>query len=136
VPKMRAFQQHRIGHRALVAVEAVTARRQYCNACCHKAPYMRTCTVSSVKSSDVAKLKASILSGGAALCYRVPWVCNHCVGQRGVTTHKQDVARPSTTFNHAGWTSRPLVRTAIRDIVYCTRLSVFSPVNRGNEMAN
>jgi hypothetical protein len=75
MPKVRAFQQHRVGHRLLVAIKAVTAKRQYADVYCKQPSYIRTCTDSSVRSSDVAKLKASIVSGGAAVRYRWPWVC-------------------------------------------------------------
>ena len=46
------------------------------------AAYIRTCTDSSVRSSDVAKLKASIVSGAEAVRYQLPWACvirNHCM---------------------------------------------------------
>jgi hypothetical protein len=40
----------------------------------YKEAYMRTWTDSSVRSRDVAKLKASIVRGGEAGGYGMPWM--------------------------------------------------------------
>jgi hypothetical protein len=68
-------QQYRVRYRLLVAIKAVSIQFQHTStSTIQHDSHIRTWTDSSVKSSDVAKLKASIVSGvEAGRCY-MPWV--------------------------------------------------------------
>ena len=74
--KVGSLQQHRVGNRLLVSIQTITAytfSTQETGTSIWPGSYIRTWTDSSVKSRDVAKLKASIVDGDEAACYSMPW---------------------------------------------------------------
>jgi len=71
MPQVRSLQQDGIGYGLLVAIKAVSASFQHGFPSLHsKRSYIRTWTDNSVRSRDVAKLKASMMRSGQAVRYR------------------------------------------------------------------